>query len=430
MSCIPDSFIGLNLEATPRLASRSRPYQVLERGIVLAYSMVIISAFFLATGCAETESLEIVEKQFSFPDAPNIVFLTSFGSQDDINPPSEFRKWLLGRDAFASDQAVNKPYGIATSKGKVFINDGRQLSGYWSYDLEKKEMRLIQDRSLFGSLGIAVDTRGYKYFSVPLLLEAKEKGTFGSKDEKGRIVVFNEKDELVKKGDFPGRPIEVAVHGDRLYITDGANHQVAVVDKNTLQVLKTIGNQGDGDSEFNFPKSIAVGENGTIYVGDLFNGRVKVFDREGAFISQYGYRSRLLGGFINLTGLGVDLDELVYAVDYGYAQKISGDEVQIFDAKKFYRKGEKVPSLESKGKKKNALYGYFQRPFGLGKTGQASFGTAGLYAPVDIAIDYENVEYFKKYQKPGTRFKYLIWLTSQFAANGRNVSLFAYTVEN
>jgi hypothetical protein len=121
----------------------------------------------MLAGCSQQSSfLELDGKQLSFSNAAGIVYLTSFGSQDDINPPSGFEQWVLGRDAFASD-SIRKPYGIAVGKGKVYINDGRDLAGYWELDLESLQLKLIRNKRLRASTGIAVDDRNYKYLATP-----------------------------------------------------------------------------------------------------------------------------------------------------------------------------------------------------------------------------------------------------------------------
>lgn len=389
-------------------------------------------ALLATAGCATTLSpQDVPEKQYSFKFAPDILYLTSFGSTHDVNPPTGFKKWLLGTDIEAENNRVKKPYSIATFKGKVYINDARAFSGYWELDLATKELTLIRNQLIKGSLGIAVDKHNHKYLTVPLLLESKINGTLGTKNEEGRIVVFDDKNEQIQAASFPGRPIEIAVKGKKLFVTDGVNNRVVVMDKTTLKVIGGFGSKGSGASNFIFPKGITVGDDGLVYVGDRYNGRIKVFKQNGDFVSQYGNRTRVLGGFVNLTGIDVDRTGRVYAVDSNSLMKVALDEVQIFDSSKFYFKGEKAPSIEVKAKnRKNALYGYFQKPNAQGKIDRVSDVQNSLYMPVDIAIDYENTEFFKDLVPPDYKLDYLLWMTSQAAHNGKNISVFARIVKN
>ena len=386
---------------------------------------VVAGCLLVLSGCAIRGSSrpQFEEKIYAFADAPGIVYLTSFGSKHDLKPPSAFRRWIIGKDAFDEDQTVVKPYGVAATKGRIYINDGLGSAGYWVLTLATKELRLVQDKLLAGSAGMAIDERGRKYFAVPLLADAKAKGTMGTTKEEGRVVVYDRDDQVLRWGDVPGRPVDVAVAGTRLYVTDIVNHRVLVLDRETLKVLSHFGSRGVGPGEFDFPKAIATDRDGHVFVGDMMNGRIKEFDGEGRFLAQYGYRAPLLGSFISLSGLAVDREGRIYAVDSSAQQKVKKDEVQVFEVSKFYGAGEKVPPIETRlEERKNALYGYFQKPNAIENPEYS------LYRPIGVAIDYDNAPYFQSLLKPGLKIEYLIWLTSQGAANGRNVSVFAYTV--
>jgi len=264
---------------------------------------------------------------------------------------------------------------------------------------------------------------------VPRLEAAKAMGAIGSGAEEGTIAVYDEQDRLVRSAPVPGRPIDVAVADGRLYVTDAVHHQVQVLDAETLEVTGTIGSQGTGDEQFRVPRGVAVDRAGWLYVADMFNGRIKVFSPDGTLVSQYGYYSRLLGGFLGLAGLAVDHQGRVYAVDSRYLMKAMQDEVQIFEAARFYPAGEAIPSIDTPlNERRNALYGYFQKPYATGGAEGPTASTDAMYMPMDVAVDYENTAYFQSYFPPNWRIEYLIWLTSNFAHRGRNVSVFAYAV--
>ena len=385
----------------------------------------------LAAGCTATQGIaDNRSERYSFPDAPHIYHLASFGSVHDIQPPSGFVAWVLGESPGDKDARVISPYGIAAGKGRVYINDGRAISGYWMFDLAANTLKLIRHPSLRGSTGIAVDDRDFKYLAVPRLLKAKSKGTLGTEAEEGAIVVFDPNNAPVREAVFPGRPIGIAVWKNRLFVTDAVHHRVVILDKSTLKILRSFGKAGGGDTEFRFPKAIAVDRDGRINVGDTFNGRIKVFNQNGDLHSRFGHRSRVLGSFMNLTGISVDREGRVYAVDSNAIQKILNEEVQVLDSSRFYFKGEPVPSVDAKEKeRKKAVFGYFQKPNGVGDFKKiAAAGRATLYRPTGIAVDYKNIAYFKGAFPPDSnlRIEYLIWLTSEAAYNGRNISVFAF----
>ena len=385
----------------------------------------ILGLIVLLGGCASSGGeVEPPKTQLVFKTAENIYFLQSYGSLDDLDPPSAFKEWIIGEDASSAGTRFAKPFGVAVGKGKLFINDGRRQSGYWVFDLEQREMTLIRDKKLLGSTGIAVDEREHKYLTVPGIRKAKAQGTVGTKEEDGGLLVFDENNQLLKEKEFSGRPVQIAVLGERLYVTDALKNRVVILERDSLEVLGSFGKTGKGEAEFSFPKGITTNGVDQIIVGDVFNGKVKVFDPAGKFVSQYGYRTQLLGGFLSLGGLAVDRKGMVYTVDSAYLMKLERDEVQVFDSRRFYKKGEKMPALEDKkAVHKKAMRGYFQKPYATSAGSSGSSST--MYSPVDIAVDYHNTIYFQEFAPSGVKFEYLIWLTSQFSGDGKNLSLFA-----
>ncbi len=48
------------------------------------------------------------------------------------------------------------------------------------------------------------------------------------------------------------------------------------------------GSGGDGDGEFSTPMGVEVDSDSNVFVVDLFNHRVQVFDPDGDFITEFG----------------------------------------------------------------------------------------------------------------------------------------------
>jgi sugar lactone lactonase YvrE len=84
------------------------------------------------------------------------------------------------------------------------------------------------------------------------------------------------------------RPTDVAWDRDgNIFIADGYNNsRVVKVDRNGRWV-KTWGERGTGESQFNILHSIANDANGNIYVADRTNRRIQVFDPDGKFLRQF-----------------------------------------------------------------------------------------------------------------------------------------------
>ena len=80
--------------------------------------------------------------------------------------------------------------------------------------------------------------------------------------------------------------IAFAPDGSRFVIDHRGNRVFALDASNT--VLRSFGGFGGATGKFNDPWGIAVDNLGNILVADTFNHRVQKFDRDGAFISQWG----------------------------------------------------------------------------------------------------------------------------------------------
>ena len=58
-----------------------------------------------------------------------------------------------------------------------------------------------------------------------------------------------------------------------LYMIDGANHHVWILNRETLQVLARFGQQGLFGGSLNVPHALAVDSKGNVYVGENFDAR-------------------------------------------------------------------------------------------------------------------------------------------------------------
>jgi DNA-binding beta-propeller fold protein YncE len=82
-------------------------------------------------------------------------------------------------------------------------------------------------------------------------------------------------------------PAALAVHGPRLYIADQSNNRVRMINLDTGTIATVAGTgaaeyNGDGMSALEAslagPTGLAVGADGTLYIADTFNGRIRAVD--------------------------------------------------------------------------------------------------------------------------------------------------------
>jgi len=92
-----------------------------------------------------------------------------------------------------------------------------------------------------------------------------------------------------------------------LLVTDPPGYRVVRLDASNLPIPLVEG-PGAGTGRLNFPKGIAVGSQGLIYVADSNNCRVQVFDQSGAFRRTIGSVGSIGGSFSTPQGVFVDAD--------------------------------------------------------------------------------------------------------------------------
>ena len=122
-------------------------------------------------------------------------------------------------------------------------------------------------------------------------------------------------------------PAALAVHGTRVYIADQSNNRVRMIDVAT-EIITTVagtglaGYNGDGmpatEASLAGPSGLAVGADGTLYIADTFNGRIRGVDPTTGMIStvagdggDYRYQGPTetsSGSLSRPSGISLDLD--------------------------------------------------------------------------------------------------------------------------
>lgn len=84
-------------------------------------------------------------------------------------------------------------------------------------------------------------------------------------------------------------PSSIDYYDGKIYVSDSWNSRIRVFNKNGKEVLN-FGSFGDKEDEFINPKRVKI-INNKIYVLDTYNHKLKVFDLNGKFINSYGKSS-------------------------------------------------------------------------------------------------------------------------------------------
>jgi sugar lactone lactonase YvrE len=83
-------------------------------------------------------------------------------------------------------------------------------------------------------------------------------------------------------------PVGVAVGNGYIYVADLHNHRIQIFDAATRNYQATLGSYGTGNNQFNEPADVAVDNSGNLYVADHRNFRVQQFNSSLVYQRSYG----------------------------------------------------------------------------------------------------------------------------------------------
>ncbi len=335
----------------------------------------------LVSGCESTGG---AERQYVFfpapPERPRVQFLTWASGAGQVEPQQgDFENFVLGEEPGESRRIV-KPYGLAARDGIVYVCDTKGLAVI-KLDFAGQAYGVLGVTGpgrLKKPLNIAIDALGYKFVVDSV---------------RGQVVVFSPEDKYVKAFDVPKpcHPVDLALHGNELYVLDNDDTcQIVVMDRKSGVVLRSFGANGGEAGEFKIPNSITISPDGFLYVSDTHNWRIQKLTLEGEMVWMKGKPGYLLGQFGRPRGIRLGPDGIVYVVDG--ATEI----VQMFDAE-----GQKLMRFGGPGS-----------------------GDGALGLPSSIALDKTSIPYFQKYVHEKFRVDYLAFVASQYGARLINVYAF------
>lgn len=337
---------------------------------------ILVVPFWLG-GCATAPK---TKQTYTFfppaPDDPHVQFLTSFSSDTDLGRSWSFAQYISGTKPAGP---LEKPYGLALHGGKIFVCD--TVAGLVEvFDLKSRRASYFVPQGegrMKMPLNISIDDDGTRYVVDTLRNQVLIYGADGT-----YVTAIGKKDEF--------KPTDVAVTTNRLYITDLEAHAVKVYDKAERKYLFSIpGSTNVTKGKLYSPVNLALDKiNGRLFVSDLGNFAVQVYDLDGNYLNTIGKQGVGLGCFSRPKGVAVDREGITYVVDAAVQV------VQMFD-------------------QQGRLLMYFGQP------GATTRGE--LVLPASVKLDYDHVRYFQKYVAPGHQCEYLILVTSQFGPNLVNV---------
>lgn len=260
------------------------------------------------------------------PDEPRFIYeRTIYGSADIVTDEkvSQFRRLVTGERR--TGEGLGKPYAIAVHQGRIYVSDSVERF-VRVFDVPQGRYFKIgvdDPGRLQKPLGIDVDRQGNLYVADAT---AKAIQIYDRDGKHLRKIGGELKDSLFDRL----ASVTADPKGDRIYVADiggvsSQAHRIRVFDPRSGKHLFDFGKRGAGPGEFNFPRDVAIGRDGQIYVVDSGNFRIQVFDRDGRYLQAFGRVGRQLGQFARPKEAATDNDGNLYVVDTAFGN------IQIFN---------------------------------------------------------------------------------------------------
>jgi len=215
-------------------------------------------------------------------------------------------------DPLAGHFFMGEPHGLAVdSTGKLYVADTK-VGAIFIINPETHDTEMIKNgkQANFAQIyGLAIDDTNR---------------LFVSDGEAHRVLLFGPQHERVEAVIREGlmTPAGLAIDNENrfLYVTDVAQDLVLVYDADNLNLLRKMGTPGKGHTsnekgDFAKPSGVAVDKDGNVYVADMLNARIEIFDADGKFIRAIGRRGDGPGYFSMPKGVAVDCDGHIWVTD-------------------------------------------------------------------------------------------------------------------
>jgi sugar lactone lactonase YvrE len=193
----------------------------------------------------------------------------------------------IGRFTGAANDQFRSPSEIKIKNNKIYVVDDDNLR-VQVFGINREYIATIGGTQNVGSLegqlrdisGVAIDSMGKIYVVDP---------------QNNRVLIYNPDYSYYKtlgegvqgEGDYQFyAPNDIFIDSkDRIYISEGGNNRIQIYDPN-LNYLLTIGKglgleSGSGEYEFRTPFGLFIDRQNRLYVSDVFNLRVQIFQISG-----------------------------------------------------------------------------------------------------------------------------------------------------
>jgi tripartite motif-containing protein 71 len=272
------------------------------RNITLAMVILILASLLtIAIDSYNSEQRFVVGQQASQNQTGQYVFVTKWGTGGD--GPGEFDR---PHDLDFSP-SEDKLYAVDRDNNRVQVFDKNGTYLYeWGSEGEGEGEFLVP-------YGLDVDSDGNVWIADRgnhRIQKFDSEGIFqmkvGQTDEEGP-------DSELGKFDNP-RHVAVDDELKYFYVADSKNNRIQKFDINGT-LVKSFGSLGNGSGQFNLPTTVVIDSNGDLYVNERGNERIQKLDPEGNPILVFGSRGSGSNQFCHIEHLGIDEFDNIYVTD-------------------------------------------------------------------------------------------------------------------
>ena len=244
-----------------------------------------------------------------YPPPPQQPRVVALGTLRGAAPPSasevQLAMFLFGSEPPAPLSFAN-PTGVAAAGNALLVCDGT-LGGVFRVDLAADEYETI---SLHDELSQphAVDLNDDRR----CLLVGRH-----------TVVLLSPTFEVVQRyrASATWRPAEALRVGDKVWVTNLTTHRIEVFDLATGAHERSIGEHGDGNGQFSYPRGLALLPGGEVAIVDTLNNRVQVLSPDGEFLRTIGQAGDVAGTFGRPKDITVGPDGTIFVVD-AFSQRV------------------------------------------------------------------------------------------------------------
>lgn len=265
-------------------------------------------------GCATTT---ITPDYVYFPPTPakpRIVHLKSFNDLRSLVPRRDtFREAVSGG---ALSPRVSTPAGLAYASDTLYICDTNQNVVH-AWNLQTGQARQI------GGGGGRGSGRAALMEPVAVAVNPSSGSVFVADTGREEVISYQADGQFNQTYKPPDRkeyrPVSVAIHGDRLFVTDIAAHRVDVYSIGDAALENSFGGVGTQPGKFFYPMGVATFADGRLAVSDMMNARVQLFDTYLKIVRYFGSPGQHLGNFGQPRHLTVSPDDVIFIADAQFA---------------------------------------------------------------------------------------------------------------